>query len=42
VRYIELQDALSPLVTLALEGGLDDAQLVSRLNDGVADFLLEN
>jgi multiple sugar transport system substrate-binding protein len=42
VRYIELQDALSPLVTLALEGGLDDAQLVSRLNDGVADFLLED
>ena len=41
-RYIELQDALSPLVTLALAGGLDDAQLVSRLNDGVADYLLED
>lgn len=42
VRYIELQDALSPLVTLALAGGLDNAQLVSRLNDGVADHLLED
>ena len=41
-RYIELQDALSPLVTLALAGGLDDAQLVSRLNDGVADYLMED
>jgi multiple sugar transport system substrate-binding protein len=41
-RYIELQDALSPLVTVALEGGLNNAELVSRLNDGVADFLLED
>ena len=42
VRYIELQNALSPLVTLALAGGLNNAQLVSRLNDGVTDFLVED
>lgn len=42
VRYIELQDALSPLVTRALDGGLGDAELVSRLNDGAADYLLED
>jgi multiple sugar transport system substrate-binding protein len=42
VRYIELQDALSPLVTLALAGGLDDAQLVGRLNDGVANYVVED
>lgn len=38
-RYIELQDALSPLVTAALRGDLTDADLVSKLNDGVVTYL---
>jgi multiple sugar transport system substrate-binding protein len=37
--YIELQDALSPLVTRALEGGMNDAELITRLNDTTAVLL---
>ena len=39
--YIELQDTLSPLVTLALQGSLTDRQLLARLNDTTADLLGE-
>jgi multiple sugar transport system substrate-binding protein len=37
--YIALQDAASPLVTRALEGGLTDDQLVEQLNDLTATHL---
>lgn len=40
VHYIELQNALSPLVTQALLGRLTDDQLRSRLDDGVAEWLV--
>jgi len=39
--YIELQDTLSPLVTLALQGSLTDRQLLARLNDTTAELLGE-
>ncbi|MET4783238.1 extracellular solute-binding protein [Glaciihabitans sp. UYNi722] len=38
-RYIDLQDAVSPLVTAALRGELTDSELVSELNDGVVTYL---
>jgi multiple sugar transport system substrate-binding protein len=38
-RYIDLQDAVSPLVTMALAGEITDEWLVRRLNDAAARFL---
>ena len=40
-RYIDLQDAVSPLVTAALAGGLPDHELIQRLNDAAAIYLGE-
>jgi multiple sugar transport system substrate-binding protein len=38
-RYIELQDALSPLVTEALAGRISDNEAIDRLNAGAAEYL---
>lgn len=40
VHYIELQNALSELVTEALLGGLSDDQLRARLDEGVEEWLV--
>lgn len=41
-RYIDLQDAVSPLVTAALAGDLSDSELIRRMNDAAARYLGDN